>query len=61
MNIGTAGHVGIVVDVDDSGKSKHIVIAETNVPVGNGAQFRKATCSKIDDCEKALHILGYHK
>ena len=61
MNMGAVGHVGVVVDVDDTGKAKHIVIAEANNPIGNGAQFRKATCSKIDDCEKSLHILGYHK
>lgn len=63
MSIGPVWHVAYVVDVDNSGSSRSITVAEHNIPVGTAKpRYRKATCgSKISDCEKALSIVGYFK
>ena len=57
------GHIALVTDVDDSGSSRSITIAEHNWPMGaKTSQYRKATCgSNLSDCEKQLSIFGYYK
>lgn len=61
INLGSSGHVAVVVSVDNSGSNRSIKIAEHNVPLGTKfPRYRTATCgSKISDCEKQLSILGY--